>query len=107
MKCWSMRMIFLLGTFCSFIFVIAQENEHKLHLKVIDQDSITLQNVNILINNFTTINTNEDGNASIVLNNGEHNLHISSENYLSRDIKTYLNSSKSLIIVLQVNNIAL
>ncbi|WP_313385830.1 TonB-dependent receptor plug domain-containing protein [Chishuiella sp.] len=101
-------MMFLLGTFCSFIFVTAQENEYKLHLKVIDQDSITLQNVNILVDNLTTINTtNEDGVVSISLNGGEHNLHISNENYLSRDIKTFISSSKSLIVVLQTNNIAL
>lgn len=100
--------MFLLGTFCSFIFVTAQENEYKLHLKVIDHDSITLQNVNILVDNLTTINTtNEDGVVSISLNGGEHNLHISNENYLSRDIKTFTSSSKSLIVVLQTNNIAL
>ena len=57
--------------------VYAQENDPQLTIHVIDSDSISLQQVIILLNNEKTITTDENGFAKINLPIGNYTLKFS------------------------------
>ena len=87
--------------------VYAQENDPQLTINVIDSDSISLQQVTILLNNEKTITTDENGFAKINLPIGNYTLKFSHPVYETQEINVDFFTDKLITPVLVSNNITL
>ena len=101
------KSVMFVGIFCCFVAVNAQENKYKINIQVVDEDSIALKNVNVLIDKTSKINTDINGEINLELSQGHHIINLSYDNYHSKEINPILTKDQSFIIVLQSNNIAL
>lgn len=107
MRSWLAKRVILIGSLCCFISVNAQEKKYKINIHVVDKDSIALQNVSVLIDKNSKSITDNNGEISLDLLLGEHQFKFSHETYLTKEITSFLDKNKSLIIVMQSDDIAL
>ena len=101
------KSVMFVGTFCCFVAVNAQEKNYKLNIQVIDKDSIALQNVNVLIDKTSKTSTDQNGNVSFELAEGQHVFNFSHDTYFTKEINSFIENNQSIIIVLDTNDIAL
>lgn len=87
--------------------VNAQNINQQLKLHVIDSDSIALQDVNIIINNSKSIQTDNRGFAEITLPIGNYSLNISHLGYENKNVNISLTKNRTLTYVLISKEIAL
>ena len=85
----------------------AQNINQQLKLHVIDSDSIALQDVNIIINNSKSIQTDNRGFAEITLPIGNYSLNISHLGYENKNVNIGLTKNRTLTYVLVSKEIAL
>ncbi|MEG0929462.1 MAG: TonB-dependent receptor plug domain-containing protein [Algoriella sp.] len=87
--------------------VNAQDVNPQLTIHVIDNDSISLQQVKISLNNDKIITTDENGFAKINLPIGNYTLQFSHSSYETQQLNVELFADKTITPTLISNNIAL
>lgn len=92
---------------CLSVGLCAQETDKQLTIHVIDTDSISLQQVTILLNDKKIITTDEKGHAKVNLPEGKYTLKLSHAAYENKEILVDLSKDLFLRPVLVSNNIAL